>query len=200
MKNNKIQGIVKFLCEYLPIIIFFCAYKFSKSEQPLIEATAYLVASTFVAVIICYIVTKKVAKTALYSAIILGIFGFLTFFFKDERFIKIKPTIINLSFFSILLYGYLRKKPFVGAIFGDKIKMTDDNWIKLSLRFALFFLFIAVLNEIVWRNYSTDLWVKFKVFVAVPLTMIFSMSQIPFLMKNSITTTEKEAGKDKEDE
>ncbi len=174
----------KFLCDYVPLIIFIIIYKFSPASDPLIPATFGLLVSSFIALIIAYILTRKIAKMPLISAIILGVFGGLTLISGDDLFIKIKPTLINLLFAAILFYGYFSKKPLIKHLFGESLKMEDRAWLILSLRWAIFFIFLAVLNEFIWRSFSTDFWVNFKVFGVFPISMIFTLSQVPFMIKN----------------
>jgi len=182
--NKSKDAWAKFLCDYLPLIIFILVYKFSPAPDPLIPATIYLLISSFLALIVAYILTKKVAKMPLISAIILGIFGGLTLFSGNDLFIKIKPTLINLFFAIILFYGYFSKRPLIKHLFGDGLKMEDHAWLTLSLRWGIFFIFLAILNEIIWRNFPTDFWVNFKVFGVFPISMIFTISQVPFMIKN----------------
>ncbi len=177
------DSLTKFLCDYLPLIVFFACYKLAKTPDPLITATTYMIITTFIALIISYLLTKKIAKIALFSGIILGVFGGLTILLKDDLFIKIKPTIINLIFAAILFYGYFSKKPLLSYLIGDQIKMSDRAWLTLSARWAIFFIFLSILNEIIWRNFSTDFWVQFKVFGMMPLSIIFTLSQLPFMIK-----------------
>lgn len=184
MQNKSKENWSKFLCDYVPLIIFIIVYKFSKAADPLIPATLYLLISSFVALIIAYILTKKIAKMPLISAIILGIFGGLTLISGDDLFIKIKPTLINLLFAAVLFYGYFAKKPLIKHLFGENIKMQDRAWLILSLRWGLFFIFLALLNEFIWRNFPTDFWVSFKLFGVFPISMIFTISQVPFMIKN----------------
>ena len=176
---------IKFLCDYLPLIIFFACYKLAKTPNPLITATIYMVITTFIALVISYILTKKIPMVALVSGIVLGIFGGLTVFLNDEIFIKIKPTIINLLFAVILFYGYFTKKPLLSYLLGEQIKMKNAAWLTLSARWALFFIALALLNEIIWRNFSTNFWVQFKVFGMMPISLIFTISQVPFMMKET---------------
>lgn len=183
MKNKK-NSIAQFCCDYLPLLVFFVIYKFSQSPNPLIEATIYLVITTIFALIISYLLIKKIPFLPLFSAIVLAFFGALTVFFQDELFIKIKPTIINSFFALILLFGYFIKKPFLSYVLGEKLKMSQESWLSLSFRWGIFFLFLAILNEIIWRNFSTDFWVQFKVFGMMPISLIFTLSQLPFMMKN----------------
>jgi intracellular septation protein len=182
-KHKADSGLMKFLYEYLPLIVFFACYKLAKTPNPLITATIYMIVTTIIALIIAYILTRKIPMLPLVSAIVLGIFGSLTIFSHNEIFIKTKPTIINLLFAAILFYGFFGKKLFLSYLLGDKIKMSNEAWHTLSLRWGLFFIFLAALNEIIWRNFSTDFWVQFKVFGMMPISMIFTLSQVPFMMK-----------------
>jgi intracellular septation protein len=138
---------------------------------------------TFITLIVSYFITRKISLVPLFSAIVLGFFGSLTIFLKDEIFIKTKPTIINLIFALILLYGYFSKKPLLSYLLGEQIKIDDRAWLVLSLRWACFFLVLAGLNEFIWRSFSTDLWVQFKVFGMMPLSLIFTVSQMPFMIR-----------------
>jgi intracellular septation protein len=187
---KKKEGIAKFLCDYLPLIIFFIAYKVPKSFlinyhlEPLIFATICLVFTAIISLIISYILIKKISQIALFSTIILTIFGSLTAIFNDEIFIKIKPTIINLIFAIILIASYLKKKPILAILFESQIQMSKQSWLTLSLRFGCYFIFLAILNEIIWRNFTTDFWVNFKVFGMMTLSIIFMVLQFPFLVRN----------------
>jgi intracellular septation protein len=187
---KKKEGIAKFLCDYLPLIIFFIAYKVPKSFlinyhlEPLIFATICLVFTAIISLIISYILIKKISQIALFSTIILTIFGSLTAIFNDEIFIKIKPTIINLIFAIILIVSYLKKKPILAILFESQIQMSKQSWLTLSLRFGCYFIFLAILNEIIWRNFTTDFWVNFKVFGMMTLSIIFMILQFPFLVSN----------------
>jgi intracellular septation protein len=142
-----------------------------------------MVLTTLIALVVCYLLTKTVPVVALVSAIILAIFGTLTVVMENDIFIKTKPTAINLLFAAILFYGFFTKKPFLSRLLEGQIKMSKDAWLQLSLRWALFFVFLAVLNEVVWRYTSTDFWVEFKIFGMMPLSLIFTVSQIPFMIR-----------------
>ena len=158
-------------------------YKFSAAEHPIMPATIALVVVTFVALAINYVVTKKVALMPLLSALVLSAFGLLTIFSGNEIFIKIKPTLINLLFATILLFGYFTKKPLLKMLLGNAFIISDSAWIHLSLRWSGFFIFLAILNEFIWRNFPTDFWVQFKVFGILPISIIFTFLQIPYLLK-----------------
>lgn len=179
------DSLAKFLCDYLPLIVFFACYKLAETSNPLVTATIYMLVTTFIALIISYVLTKKIAMVPLVSGILLGIFGGLTIFLQDEIFIKMKPTIINLLFALLLFYGYFTKKPFLSYLIGEQIKMSDKAWLTLSARWSCFFIFLAVLNELIWRNFSTDFWVQFKVFGMMPISLLFTIFQIPFMIRET---------------
>lgn len=180
----KYEGKLKFFCEVTPLLIFFFIFKTSNHPKPIIDATLYLVISTFIVLAICYYLTKYIPKLPLFSALVLAIFGVATILFDNEIFIKIKPTLLNLIFATILFYSYYSKKLFLKEILGSAIIMEDKAWLILSIRWALFFVALAILNEVIWRNFSTDFWVKFKVFGMMPISIIFTLSQMPFMMKH----------------
>lgn len=179
----KKDSVVKFLNDYLPLIVFFACYKLAKTPDPLITATIYMVVTTFISLIVAYFLTRKIAIVPLFSGLLLGIFGGLTVFLKDEIFIKMKPTIINLFFAAVLFYGYLVGKPFLSYLLGEQIKMRQQAWLTLSARWGWFFVFLAILNEIIWRSFSTDFWVQFKVFGMMPISLVFTISQVPFMVR-----------------
>lgn len=190
MKKPK-ESSLKIFYDYLPLVVFFACYKFCKVENPLITATILMVVTTIFALIISYFLTKKIPMIALFSAAILTIFGSLTVFLNDETFIKIKPTIINSIFASILLYGFFTKKPLLSKLLGEQIKISEAAWLSLSLRWALLFLSLAVINEFIWRNFSTDFWVEFKLFGMMPISVIFTISQLPFMIRETKKYEEK---------
>jgi len=121
---------------------------------------------------------------AVVSAIIVTVFGGLTIALENDTFIKVKPTIIYLLFAGTLLGGLLLRKPLLEIVFDQMFHLTEEGWRKLTIRWALFFLALAVLNEIVWRTQSTDTWVTFKVFGVMPLTFLFAALQYPLLIKH----------------
>jgi intracellular septation protein len=183
VKNNNNQTL-KFICDFSPLIVFFLIYKTSSYPNPIIIATFGLVIATFIALLINYIFTKEVAKMPLFSALIVGIFGSLTIFYDNEIFIKIKPTLINLLLAIILLFGYFNKKPLLKTLFGSIFEIEDKIWLELSKRWAIFFIFLAIINEIIWRNFVTDVWIQFKVFGVLPISILFAGLQTPYMLKN----------------
>ena len=180
---------MKPIAEYGPLAVFFLAYW----KWDLLTATGWLMGATIVALGIYYVFSRRVPMMPLMTAIIVGIFGGLTLWLQDETFIKMKPTIVEGLFSAILLGGLVFKRPLLKPLMGHAWPMKDRGWHLLSFRFAIFFAAMAVLNEIVWRNYPTDLWVTFKVFGLMGLTLIFAITQAP-LMKRFALPLEKEAG------
>jgi len=177
---------MKNLLEFLPLIIFFVIYK----KYDLITATVVLVIATIISVTIIAIKTKKIAKTPLFSVLILGIFGFLTWYFNDPIFIKMKPTVINSIFGIVLLFGYFTQRPLLKYLFDKALEMKENAWNVLTMRWGIFFIFLAVINEIIWRNFSEEFWVSFKVFGFLPITIIFTFSQLPYMLRNQIKEKE----------
>lgn len=172
----------KFLSEMGPLAIFFLVYK----THGIIEATLAILVSTVIAVIATYVVEKKIPIMPLISAVVLGIFGGLTVISGDEFFIKIKPTLVNCTFSAILFVGILKGKGLLKNLMDSAINMNDDAWKIFSKRWAFFFLFLAILNEVIWRNFPTDFWVQFKVFGMLTCTIGFTALQVPFLKRNMI--------------
>lgn len=164
---------VKAFLDFLPLVIFLIGYKW----LGIFEATAALMVTTLAVVAVLFVLERKVAVTPLITAVIVGIFGGLTLWLRDESFVKMKPTAVNLLFAAILLGGCLRGKGLLRHIMGAGLKLTDRGWWLLSLRFGVFFLCMAALNEIIWRTLPTDWWVNFKVFGLLGLTFLFILLQ-----------------------
>lgn len=173
------QGL-RLLLEMTPLAGFFIVYH----QMGLMPATGLLVALTAVTLTVTWLMERKLALLPLLAALSISLFGGLTLWLEDELFIKLRPTIINVLFASILLIGLLKGRGLLKPLFGTLLSLPDHAWKTLSLRWALFFLFLATCNELVWRNFSTDMWVNFKVFGLMPMTLIFSMTQIPFISRH----------------
>lgn len=181
------QGL-KLLVELGPLVLFFLvnwqAGKFlSDPKQAIFWATGTFMAATIVALLMSRYLFGKVAIMPLVTAVFVVVFGGLTLYLQDEQFIKMKPTIVNSIFSALLFAGLITNRIFLKIVFGDVMKLTETGWRKLTVRWGLFFAFLALANEVVWRLYSTDTWVTFKVFGIMPLTMLFAMSQIGLLKK-----------------
>jgi len=177
---NYLEGYyMKLLTEMGPLLIFFIVYKFSD----IMFATAAMLISTVIVVVMCYLLTQKVSTPLLISSFIVVIFGTITILVGDPSFIKMKPTIVNFVFATALLVGVTQKKGYIQYLFQGTIEMSQANWLKLSKRFMIFFVAMAITNEVIWRNYSEDTWVNFKVFGMLPLTFAFILTQLPFIYK-----------------
>jgi intracellular septation protein len=180
------QGL-KLLVEIGPLVVFFIA----NSRYDIFVATGAFMAATAVSLIASRLIFKRVPAMPLVTGIFVFIMGGLTLYLHDELFIKLKPTITNVLFASILLGGLAYGHSLLKYLFSDVFQLLDEGWRKLTLRWALFFLFLAVLNEIVWRFFSTDFWVAFKVFGVFPLTLIFSIMQLGLMQRYQIDASEK---------
>src|SRR5262245_7298054 len=146
-------------------------------------ATAVFIPAVLIALAIGYVKTRHLPVMPVVTAIIVVVFGGATMILQDEQFIKLKPTIVYVLFAAVLLGGLAFNKPLLGMVFDSVFNLTDEGWRKLTVRWALFFLVLAVLNEVVARTQSTDVWVSFKVFGVLPLTFIFAALQYPLLTK-----------------
>ena len=173
---------VKPFSDYGPIAVFFAAYL----TWDLLVATAALMGATAIALVISLAVNRRVPLMPLITAGVVGVFGGLTLWLNDDTFIKLKPTIVQTLIGAVLLGGLLFGKSLLKPVMGSAWPMDDSGWRKLTRNFGLFFLAMAVANEIVWRTQTTDFWVTFKVFGIMALTFAFSMTQIPILNNHRI--------------
>ena len=176
------KSIAKLLIDIGPLAVFFIFY----TRSGLQEAILPLMIATVIAVLVSYVLEKKIPIMPTLGAGIVLIFGGLTIYFNDETFIKLKPTIINAVFAIILYGGIIFKKPLLKYLLGAALKLEEEGWKILTQRWIAFFIALAVLNEVVWRTQTTDLWVNFKVFGILPITFIFTMSQFPLIKKYQI--------------
>ena len=176
------NSLIKSLIEIIPLILFFIA----NAKYGIIVATKIFVITTLIALVVSYLHLKKVSTPLLITSFLVLIFGGLTIFFKDPTFIKLKPTIVYLLFSSFLFLGLKLKKNFLKIYLSSLIKLNNLGWDILTKRWSLFFFTMAILNEIIWRNFSTDFWVSFKVFGFLPLTIIFMILQNGLMKKHSI--------------
>lgn len=176
------QTVLKLFLDFTPLAGFFIAYKLFGMSN----AIMVLVGLTLISLIFSYLTEKRIAPLPAFSALILLVFGGLSLMLQDEVFIKLKPTIVNLLFAAILFSGLLRGKALLKFLFEAAFSMTDEGWMILSRRWAWFFIFLAVLNEVVWRNFPTDFWVNFKVFGMFSLTMIFTFLQLPLMKRYAL--------------
>jgi intracellular septation protein len=176
------QQLLKFIVELGPLVVFFLV----NARAGIFWGTGCFIVATVAALIASRILFKHVAIMPLVSGAVVLIFGGLTLYLQDELFIKLKPTIVNSIFASILFGGLLFQKSLLKYLFGDVFSLTEEGWKKLTFRWACFFVFLAILNEFAWRLLSTDQWVSFKVFAIMPITMLFAISQVGLLQRHQL--------------
>ena len=199
-KPSQLSPGLKLALDLGPLLLFFIAYTRPALFAPLLApflapellagehagifaATAVFIPAVLVALVIGYGLTRHVPVMPVVTAVIVVVFGGLTLLLANETFIKLKPTIIYVFLAGVLLGGLLFGKSLLGVVFDSVFHLTEEGWRKLTLRWALFFVALAILNEIVWRTQSTDVWVNFKVFAVLPLTFAFAALQYPLLTK-----------------
>jgi len=178
-EKNALHPGLKFALDLGPLLIFF----FANARFGIFAATAAFMVAIVAAAAVSYALVRHIPVMTVVSAVVVLVFGGATLLLHDELFIKLKPTIIYLLFAGVLFAGLILRKPFLAVVFDQVFSLTDEGWRKLTVRWALFFLALAVLNEIVWRTQSTDFWVNFKVFGVLPITMVFGALQYPLLTK-----------------
>ncbi len=176
------KSISKILIDVGPLAVFFIFYTRGNLQSAILP---FMIA-TIISVLFSYILEKKIPIMPTVGAAIILIFGGLTIYFDNEVFFKMKPTIINILFAIILYTGEVAKKPLLKLLLGATLKLQEQGWALLTMRWIGFFIALAILNEVVWRTQSTDLWVKFKVFGILPITFIFTISQFSLIKKYQI--------------
>ena len=179
------KSFFKFLADFGPLLIFFTIYY--KSGNNLSVAIPPLIIATIVAVAVVYFIEKKIPYVPLVGGIIISLFGGLTLYFNNPVFLYVKPTIINIIFAFILIFGKLFfNKNFLKFFFKTAFQLDEIGWDKLNFRWAYFFIFLAFINEIIWRTQPETTWVNFKVWGILPLTFIFTAFQLPMINKHKI--------------
>jgi len=171
--------IVKIALELGPLLVFF----FVNANYDIFTATAWFMGAMVVSLVLSWLILKKVAIMPLVTGVVVLIFGSLTLLLKDDTFIKMKPTIVDTLFGVTLLGGLIWGQSLLKYVFGDVYKLKPEGWRRLTINWGLFFLFLAVANEVVWRLFDTNFWVAFKVWGVMPITIVFSMLQLPLLTK-----------------
>jgi intracellular septation protein len=177
---------VKLLTEMGPLIAFFV----TNWLAGIFWGTAVFMVATVIALAVSWTLTRKIAMVPLVSAIFVALFGALTLYLQSDLFIKVKVTLINALFGAVLLGGAAFGKSYLKLVMGEAMKLSDQAWRTLSIRWGVFFFLLAGLNEVVWRSFSTDAWVNFKVFGLLPLTLIFAVANAPYMARHM---TEDEA-------
>lgn len=178
------KQLIKFIVELGPLLVFF----FVNSHYGIFAGTAAFMVATVIALVASRVFLGRIATMPLVTGVFVLVFGGLTLYLQDDHFIKMKPTIVNGLFAAILAGGLLFDRLFLKIVFGDVMRLTREGWRILTIRWALFFVVLAVLNEVMWRLFSTDTWVTFKVFGIMPLTFVFALAQIGVLKRYEDTT------------
>jgi intracellular septation protein len=182
-KDSEQSVALKLLIEIGPLLVFFG----TNALYGIFAGTGAFMVATVLSLALAWWRYHKVPVMPLASAVIVLIFGGLTLYLQDETFIKLKPTIVYGMFAALLLAGLAARKPVLSLLFGPVFNLTDEGWRKLTVRWSVFFVLMAILNELVWRNVSTDTWVSFKAFGFLPLTLIFAMAQVPLMQRYGVT-------------
>lgn len=177
----------RLILDFAPLVVFFAAFKL----WGIFAATAAVMAAAVLALALGYWFDRKLHPVPLVTAVLVLLFGGLTLYLNDPVFIKMKPTFVYALLGFALVGGLFFKQALVKYVLGMAVELADEAWRTLSLRFALFFFAMAFLNELIWRNFSNEIWVDYHVFGAVALTLLFGLSQTPFLIKHQIETADE---------
>ena len=176
------KSFIKFVTDFGPLLAFFIIYY--RNDKDLVSAIPALIIATLIAVCVIYLLEKRIPILPLIGAILVCLFGGLTIFFDNPVFIYLKPTIINLIFAFALFFGkVVLNKNFLKKLFESSIKLEEAGWDKLIIRWVSFFIFLALLNEAVWRTQTEEFWINFKVWGILPITFVFTAFQLPLIQK-----------------
>lgn len=206
----ELNPLLKMALELGPLLVFFFANArgewlgrhfpvLTEFGGPIFIATGLFMIATAIALSVSWLLIRRLPLMPLISGIVVLVFGALTLWLQNDTFIKMKPTIVNTLFGAILLGGLMLGHSLLGYVFNSAFNLTEEGWRRLTLRWGVFFLFLAVLNEVVWRGFSTDFWVAFKVWGTMPITILFTMAQMPLIMRHSVEPLggPETSGKDK---
>tara|TARA_B100000029_G_scaffold380231_2_gene375244 strand:+ start:2274 stop:2852 length:579 start_codon:yes stop_codon:yes gene_type:complete len=174
---QSMNPILRLGIEMGPLVIFFAV----NASHGIFAATGVFMIAIVLSLAIAYAAARHIPTLPLVSGLIVLIFGGLTLYLQNETFIKLKPTIVNLLFAGVIFGGLLFGKNYVKSLLGTMVELKDEGWRQLAVRWGLFFVAMAIVNEVVWRNFSTDTWVTFKVFGFLPLTVVFALAQTPLM-------------------
>ena len=176
------RPIIKLIADFGPLLLFFIIY--FNNENDLKVAIPPFIVATLIALIVIYFLERRIPMVPLTGGILISLFGGLTLYFDNKIFFYMKPTIVNLLFAIVLFFGkFFTKKPLLKIFFQNAFDLEDEGWKKLNYRWIGFFIFVAILNEIVWRTQTEVFWVNFKVWGLLPISFIFAASQFPLINK-----------------
>lgn len=174
--------LLKLALDLGPLLVFFIG----NAYFGIFPATAMFMVAVMVSLAIMYAVARRFSPMPIVTGVVVVVFGGLTLLLADELFIKLKPTIVNSIFAAVLLAGVLSDRLYIKILFDNAFHLPDPAWKVLTYRWIAFFVFLAILNEVIWRNFSTDFWVGFKLWGVVPISLIYGGAQMPFIMKHQI--------------
>jgi intracellular septation protein len=174
--------LIKLALELGPLLVFF----FVNARLDIFAATAWFMGAMVLSLGLSWLILKRIAVMPLVTGAVVLVFGTLTLLLQDDTFIKMKPTIVNSLFAITLLGGLLFGQSLLKYVFGEVYKLKPEGWRKLTINWGLFFVFLAIGNEVVWRMFDTDFWVAFKVWGIMPITVVFSMLQLPLLTRYAL--------------
>lgn len=201
MTERKINPILKLVLEIGPIAVFFLAYRMApvpeglgtaeRQLEQILFSTMVFIPTILGSLAVSWFLTRKLPKMAVITAVVVVIFGGLTLILRDDTFVKMKPTILYTLFAGILGFGLMRGQSYLRYLMDELIPLQQEGWMKFTVRFVIFYLFLAVLNEIVWRVWGTDVWVNFRTFVLPAANFAFIMAQLPLFQRYAIPEAEK---------
>lgn len=186
---KQVSPAAKILIEMGPLLVFFI----TNARMGIFEATAAFMVAIILSLAASWVLERRLPIMPLVTAGFVLTFGTLTLVLADDLFIKLKPTVVNVLFATILFGGLAKKRSLLRPLLESSMKLDTEGWRKLTLRWACYFVFLAIVNEIVWRNTSTDTWVSFKVFGILPLTIAFTITQIPLIQRHEARDEEDAA-------
>ena len=211
--QEKINPLLKLVLEVGPLAVFFLSFQFADDllanpsffgvlegitgekaltgqGGPIMVATALFMVAIALSLAVSWSLTRTLPRMAVVTGIVVAVFGGLTLWLQDETFIKMKPTIVNGIFALILGFGLLQGRSYLKYLMGETMPLTDEGWMIFTRRWVYFFIFLGVVNEIVWRTQTTEFWVSFKTFANLPMTFIFLAFQFPLLRRHSLEAPE----------
>lgn len=189
---TEVNPLLKLALEFGPLAIFFFVNSYGDRwfgvahDQRIFVATGVFIVASLASLVLSKLLMNHLPRMAIVNAVVVSVFGGLTLALHDELFIKLKPTIVNSLFGAILLGGLAAGRLFMPYVLDSVLRLDQEGWRKLTLRWGLFFFVLAGLNEIVWRSFSTDFWVGFKVWGIMPITLAFALAQTPLILKHEL--------------
>ena len=197
-KGKAVNPLLKLALEFGPLAIFFFANSYGDrlfqvaEDRRIFVATGIFIAASLVALVLSRVLMGYLPRMAIVNAIVVTVFGGLTLALDDAFFIKVKPTIVNALFGSVLLGGLFFGRSLLSLVLETVLQLDTEGWRKLTFRWGLFFFVLAAINEVVWRTQTQDFWVAFKVWGVMPLTMIFALAQTPLILKHELKPAKTE--------